>query len=201
MLRDPDIRAAILASLAGASGLVLEELNVGLYHARIDVAHLTPEQWTGYEIKSDTDTCRRLPEQARWYGLVFDRLVAVIAERHLAEVQSVVPEWWGIVLARPDGGGVRLETVRGAGRNPAVNPEWVAHMLWRPEMQEVVLQIGLRRSLRYRSRNVMVKAIVDALPLPELRREVTERISRRTDWLETRRAGLGMAAVREWENC
>lgn len=54
----------------------------------------------GYELKGDHDTLCRLPEQANAYSAIFDFVTLVVSERHLLRAIDVVPDWWGIRIAR-----------------------------------------------------------------------------------------------------
>ena len=80
-MRDGDVRAALHSQLAGRRSLVIDEL--GLCGAvRVDVATVD-DALTGYELKSASDTLRRLPTQVEYYSKVLDYSVLVVADNHL----------------------------------------------------------------------------------------------------------------------
>ena len=94
------------------------------WQRRIDIATLNSE-FSGYEIKSSRDTLSRLPGQADLYGRVFDRVTLVVTNRHHDKALDLLPQWWGIMVARQDGGHVILELER----EPAINTKLDAHAL------------------------------------------------------------------------
>ena len=87
LMNDVQIRTALKRELLlqykdDRETVVIEELGVHHGTSRIDLA-VVNGVLHGFEFKSDRDTLTRLPEQANAYGLVFDRLTLVVAERHV----------------------------------------------------------------------------------------------------------------------
>ena len=134
-MRDSDIRLALYAKLSEEYGndpttFVRPEVGLCAGKRRIDVMVVNGEL-TGYEIKSDEDTLARLVGQAEAYGLVLDRAVLVTTNRYLEDALAVLPNWWGVTVARAEDNVVHLECVR----SPALNCEHdafaLAQFLWR----------------------------------------------------------------------
>src|SRR6266849_8615145 len=103
-MNDAQIRIATKQALfvqhrGDAETVIFDELGVQHGVARIDLAVVNGELH-GFELKSDRDTLARLPEQVESYGRVFDRVTLVVEERHLRRAVEMVPEWWGIRVAR-----------------------------------------------------------------------------------------------------
>ena len=148
--KDQDIRQALKQRLEGEfpEGLVVEELAMKHGDYRVDVA-VVGDRLHGYEIKSDADTLKRLPDQAKQFSLVFHRLTLVVGPEHLAGALGIVPKWWGVVLAVRDGfGGVGLQAIREATENPKPNYRWVARLLWRDELCAILKAHGHGAGLR-----------------------------------------------------
>ena len=86
--------------------VVVDELGLKHGRCRADIAVINGH-FIGYEIKSDNDSLRRLPEQIDVYSAVFDRASVIVGEKHACAVKSLIPGWWGLILASqgPRGGG------------------------------------------------------------------------------------------------
>src|SRR3990167_10801492 len=84
---------------------IFEELGVAHGAARVDIAVVNGIMH-GYEVKSDLDTLRRLPEQIEVYNSVFDKMTLVVGKSHLYEAIKIIPDWWGVVVAKVDENGV-----------------------------------------------------------------------------------------------
>lgn len=186
-VHDQDIRAELNRQLdqrhAGdPEARIVNEMGVLVGSSRIDVAVINGHL-EGFEIKSEHDNLSRLPRQARAYGRVFDRLTAICAERHVADAQEVLPSWWGIKIAEPDGEGVRIVQQRSARANRMVDPRAVAQLLWRHEALDLLDALGEARGLRNKPKRVLWTALAEALPPRELRALVRERLRARKGWL------------------
>lgn len=144
--KDQDIRRALRLrlELSFPEALVLDELAIKHGDYRVDVA-VVGDMLHGYEIKSDADTLKRLPDQAKQFSLVFHRMNLVVGPEYLADALSIVPKWWGVTLAVRDAfGGVTLDEVRAPGDNPKMNYRWVVRLLWRDELTGLLRSRGDR---------------------------------------------------------
>lgn len=145
--RERTIRAALrnwLAERHPASASVVDELAIKHGKFRVDVAVIA-DRLHGYEIKSDQDTLKRLPAQAKHFSLVFHRMTLVIGPELLASALSVVPRWWGIVLVTEgEDGEARFAELRAAEENPKPNYRWVVRLLWRDELTASLKAHGVR---------------------------------------------------------
>lgn len=186
-VRDRDIRRALLKELDRAHAherhqtLILDEMGVCEGEARIDVA-VVNGSIAGYEIKSESDTLVRLGRQVAAYGRVFDEVSIVVSPRHAEKIMALVPDWWGIVVARGDRSAVALDIVRQTSRNPAPDAYAVAQLLWRDEVLELLTDLGQAGGLRSKPRRALWRALADAMPLADLGDAVRERLRRRCDW-------------------
>ena len=189
-VRDADIRSRLDALLQQQhSGepdtIIRHEMSLCGWKRRIDIATLNGE-FSGYEIKSDRDTLSRLPGQADLYGRVFDRVTLVVAGRHHKQALDLVPDWWGIVVARHDGDCVILEPEREPAINTSLDAHALAQLLWRSEALEEMKARGLARGLSRQYRDEVVLALSQCVPVGELRGIVHARIKARADWRDGR---------------
>lgn len=151
---------------------IVEEFWVPARNERADLA-LLGERLEGYEIKTSRDNLNRLPRQAEAYGRVFDRCTAVVAPRHLEGVEELLPQWWGVVLIHNREGTPKLESMRSAGANPALDDQTLVRLLWKSEAQEALEVIGVAAEPGA-SRFRLWEMLLDAASAPRLRELVRE---------------------------
>ena len=129
---------------------IIEELGVKNGAVRIDMAVVNGIMH-GYEIKSDRDTLHRLPNQMNEYNKVFDKITLVVGISHLHEAINLIPDWWGLKLAKINPNNeVIFYNIREAENNRIQNVISVARLLWREE----ALQILDRKSTRLNSSHI-----------------------------------------------
>ncbi|MCK4123781.1 MULTISPECIES: sce7726 family protein [Ralstonia solanacearum species complex] len=185
--RDRDVRDAVLRKvladhLADPRVLVVEELGLQHGSCRIDIA-VVNGFLHGYELKSDSDTLERLPAQVEAYSYALDRATLVVGGNHLEAAEALLPSWWGIKVARNGKrGGVVIETHRAVGMNPCVSPYHLAHLLWRPEVAEILSARGVEGRQLRGNRRELYKLAADLIPLNELRLFVRESLKHRKGW-------------------
>jgi hypothetical protein len=107
---------------------------------------------------------------------------------------DMVPWWWKIVVAHPKDG-TAFRTVRRGRLNPDVDALSIAQLLWRDEVLEELMALGLARGLKTQPRRVLWRKLADSLDLPQLRRLVRRRLKTRSDWRSagTRKSCDGMS--------
>ncbi len=163
--------------------VVLNEFGIQHGRYRADIATVNGRM-TGYEIKSNNDSLRRLDSQVRGYSAVFDRAILIAGSRHLPNVGRLVPAWWGIVSAAPGPrGAIHFKTIKRGCTNPAVNDLAVCQLLWRAEAQEILSETAVDSKLLRMKRSILYGILVDEMSSQELRRLVREKIRQRRNWL------------------
>src|SRR5713226_5576659 len=186
-MRDGDVRRVLrdrlLATHAHDEGaLLVEELGLCRGTVRVDLA-IVNGILKGYEIKSERDTLVRLESQACIYSQVFDTVTLVVADRHLAAAEAIVPPWWGIEVATcDDASSVKLAVVRDEAANPSVDAHSLAQLLWRDEVIAILEQLSPSKSFSSKPRKVLWEYLVSAVPLPDLKGAVRDSIKSRTGW-------------------
>lgn len=151
MTTDADIRPALLELLRERhidddSCRIYCEYGLRLGERRIDVLVLNGRM-EGFEIKSDRDTLDRLEHQADIYNQVLDTVTLVVGRRHLETARSVVPKWWGIIVAESIDGIVELRQARRAKPNSHADAASLALLLSRNEAIAVLRKYDAHRGL------------------------------------------------------
>lgn len=172
VMRDVDIRAALvrkLSSAAGAGGVVRHELGVLNGNRRVDVVRIG-ERLEGWEIKSDVDTLTRLPGQAQVFSQILDRATLVASAKHLDKAIDILPPWWGVMSAvRGQRGGITLASVRRPSSNPELDPMALAQLLWRDEAMSALSKYGFNRGLSGKSRWYVWERMAEKVDTEDLR--------------------------------
>lgn len=186
-LRDSDVRQAAYRRLLTHARtcpdtLVIDELGLNHGSCRIDIAVINGHI-RGVEIKAEADTLERLPRQVAAYGEVVDKALLIVDPKHLASAMTMVPDWWGIIVAeRGTTQGVRFRRVRPERANKGIDPLTLARLLWRPEAQAILRSLGVSERELRAPRATLYKMLVDRLPLRRLSQTVRETLKARTLW-------------------
>jgi hypothetical protein len=144
-LRDIDVRVPLRTMIRREfddDSVFLEEMVVPMRDTRIDLA-VVNGSFHGFEIKSDVDTLRRLPLQRDSYNALFDQITLVVVSRHVKKALTIIPEWWGVAIANRLDRHVDIEWSRLPSENPSTNPDTVVRLLWRDEVERIILDVGL----------------------------------------------------------
>lgn len=161
---------------------IIEELGVQHGTARVDIA-IVNGIMHGYEIKSDQDTLQRLPEQINVFNSVFDKMTLVVGKNHLYQAVNIVPEWWGITIAKiGDNGSVIFNVIRGEEFNENQDGISVARLLWREEALRILEKNNEANGFYSKPRDLIYEKLAGVLDQKTLNREVRETLFLRTDW-------------------
>lgn len=191
-LRDGDIRSAAHSKLLGharrcVDTLVIDELGLGHGACRVDIAVINGHI-RGLEIKAEADTLDRLPRQVTAYGEVVDKATLIVAERHLQAAQSIIPDWWGIVVAsRAASGGVTFQRARGEHVNRWTDPMMVARLLWRDEVVALLRAYGESERALRAPRSILYGLLIDVLSRRGLAQTVRDTLKSRASWRDRTR--------------
>lgn len=162
---------------------IFEELGVAHGAARVDIAVVNGIMH-GYEVKSDLDTLRRLPEQMEMYNSVFDKVTLVVGSTHLIAAFREIPEWWGVETARVDeNGSVFFNKIREPHNNPQQQKISIARLLWRHEALEKLKELGKADGVRSKPREAIYERLAESLELEPLKKYVRSVLQySRQDW-------------------
>lgn len=182
---DKLIRADFKASLENKylNAMIVEELGITHGAARIDIAVINSEIH-GYELKSDLDTLDRLPEQMRIYNSVLDKVTLVVGKKHLFEAINIVPEWWGITIAKIANSGEKIAfyEIRKAEENPCQDKVAIASLLWREEALNILEEFDQAKGFRSKPRKTIYEKLVEVLDGQTLRETVRAHLCTRVNW-------------------
>ncbi|EKO3509357.1 sce7726 family protein [Vibrio fluvialis] len=147
MLNDKKIREELIKRLIKknlSESDIFEEIAVkrGLAVADVVANFNTPHC---YEIKSDVDSLTRLTKQSIYFSDVFKKVTLVTTEKHLEKAQLIVPEWWGIIVAKESTKNkIVLKYSRASKVNPKNTTENLLNMLWNEELKSILSNINAK---------------------------------------------------------
>lgn len=122
--------------------------------SRADVLAVVPGLILGFEIKSDSDTYKRLKTQVKDYEKYCDKCYVVVGESHI-HVSEHVPEYWGIIVVTED----NVIVDRDADTCPKVRINNQLDLLWRNELLNVQIKNGLPKLMNVRRRLIYDRLI------------------------------------------
>jgi hypothetical protein len=176
MMNDADMRRPLRQVLdceqaADPETRIVEEMCIHSGAARIDVAVINGVLH-GYELKSDRDTLDRLSEQAESYCAVFDQLTLVVGERHVRNAAELVPDWWGITVARYWRGNLLFRDLKRSQMNPSLDPVSIAELLWRDEALKFLSDLDSAEGMRSKPKSRVCEKLAEVANLSALRDRV-----------------------------
>lgn len=184
-MREAQIKRALTSHLestqACLANLFLEEVELNGGEVRADLVDV--REMHCYEIKSETDSLRRLIGQGSRYARVFDRITLVTAERHLKKALPLLPPWWGIMVV-PEIEGGEFKMIRTAKPNKRHEPQVLATLLKRDEALSLLGELGLARGWKSKSLYLIHAHLADLLSIEELRNRVRSYLIRRAEGSE-----------------
>lgn len=142
--------------------LVINEFTYGNFSRRVDLAFIKNNEIYGIEIKSEFDTLNRLDGQVKEYQKVFDKVIVVVATKHLDHALALLPESVALWEFNKD----RFKVVR-RGKKVKIRDKSIFIDLMRVvDLIKVSNRFGL--SYKTKSRNELSK-VVSNLPINKLR--------------------------------
>ncbi len=177
-LYDRDIREPLYFFLEEKYGKIriIEEKITG--RARADAVMVTENALYGIEIKSDADTYARLPGQVHEYDRFFDFNYAVVGLSHTAHIEEHLPDHWGIITAERTESGLDFYIMRRPKRNPRREIARKVSLLWRPEMENILVTAHLP-SYRGYSKARVAKRLPELFPPDRLDRLISDALFER----------------------
>lgn len=161
---------------------IIEELGVSHGTARIDIAVVNGIMH-GYEIKSDRDTLERLPEQLEEFNNVFDKLTLVVGKRHLYRAIHMIPDWWGLMIAKFDANNdVIFQTIREPENNKGQIGISIARLLWRGEALQILEGKNSADGVRNKPREFIYERLADVLDTTSIKEQVNTLLVSREGW-------------------
>ncbi|MEI7761587.1 MAG: sce7726 family protein, partial [Thermoleophilia bacterium] len=141
-VNDEAIREWLLPFLVRRGGRPLNEISLASNNTRIDVVAMLDGTLCGFEIKSESDTLKRLPAQAKRYKRYFRKLILVVAEGHLEKARELLPGYWGLWVVHSSASGVEIVHEAAPARSPKQNrhqkPEPLAYLMRKAELIDLL---------------------------------------------------------------
>ncbi len=161
---------------------IIEELGVKHGTGRFTIAVVNGIMH-GYEIKSDKDTLQRLPRQICTFNPIFDQLTLVVGKSHLFDAFNIVPDWWGIMIAKINiNGSVVFNIIRKGENNKNQDGTSLARLLWREEALNILKEKGEAKGFNSKPRESIYEKLSTILDHKTLGEKVRETIFFRKDW-------------------
>lgn len=184
-MKDPCIRkllkeTELLHYSSDAKTRIVEELNLPVAGARVDIAVINGSMH-GYEIKSASDTLKRLTSQVEAYSKVFDFLSVVTEEKYRKQITAAVPRWVGLIICSEKEGNFTAKRVRRSKPNKKQNSFYLARLLWRDELIEILTsnEIAFKR----KDRNwILCESLAANLPTAKVSAIVRQKLKDRKGW-------------------
>ena len=186
-MNDYQIRTALKQKLlnrylSDPDTLILDELGLRHGAARVDLV-VVNSILHGFELKSDRDSLARLPNQARIYNSVLDRVTLVVGNRHADKALQIVPEWWGVILVdKRQCGEIHFSDIKQAHNNPSPDILAIAKLLWRKEALVLLEEFGAADGFRFKPRAAIYVRLTEVVELDLLRSRVRYQLKNRTSW-------------------
>lgn len=172
-MREAEIKLALTHHLAtnmpDASYHFLEEVQLNGGEIRADLVQVLDMHC--YEIKSETDSLKRLVGQGSRYARAFDQVTLVTAKCHLKKAMPMLPPWWGVMVI-PDEAGKTFRQVRKAKPNRRHEPDVLVTLLKRQEALRILEEQGITRGFKSKSLYLIQAKLIELLPLNELKERV-----------------------------
>ncbi len=180
-MRDRDIRQCLRRELALKSPrgtVIVDEVGICQGTVRIDVAAVN-ESFYGYELKSASDSLKRLDNQVKVYDKVLDYASVVVSPNHLVGATERVRPWWGIYLVIEREGVLDIEIVREPSLNGSIEVRALAELLWHEETLKLLEKRGALRGVKSKPRRFAWDRLVEVYSLDEIREVVRKKVRRR----------------------
>jgi hypothetical protein len=152
VLSDKSIRSELINFLnnrAPAPNAIIEELRVHDGNAIADVVAVYKNAHC-FEIKGENDTLNRILRQAEYYNTTFTKITLVTTENHLSTAEKLIPNYWGVLLAKSCGDKISFSYVRKAKHNTSISKALALSMLWKSELITIandLNNVGLKKSI------------------------------------------------------
>lgn len=153
-------------------GKIIEEFSVCDGAARVDLAAVNGVMH-GFEIKSDIDSLERLPHQMELYSSVFDKVTLVVGATHLYHAFNLVPDWWGVTVARVNEEGlVSFNEIREPELNRHIRVQAIVKLLWKDEALGILNELGFSKGYKSKNRDQICNRLVEVLDAETLTSKV-----------------------------
>lgn len=182
-LKDHHVRSVLLSNLKATyqdseDTRIINELGINFGASRIDVA-VVNGILHGYEIKSESDTLKRLPQQMEYYNRLFERMTIVTDPKFLEAIEQLVPKWWGIQIVNKKPSSLSLKTIRKGRRKPSQDKELLLKLLWKEDLERFVDYVGYPKKFKSLRKNTLLQLFNNEVDLKTARVFVYDTLKQR----------------------
>jgi len=157
---------------------IIDELVIG--KARADIV-IVKDSLTGYEIKSDTDTYKRLPGQIKEYDIYFQKNYLAVGAVNIKTAANHIPPYWGIMyFSETENGVLHTEIVRKAEPSPKFNLKKQLSLLWRKELNAILKTNNLAKCYG-KNKAYITNYLIGRVPKNILQKQICDELLER-DW-------------------
>jgi len=164
-MTEQDIRALLFDFLERngelTNSLIVEEVPVGQGSVKADIV-IMDEVLRCYEIKSESDSLRRLIRQGWHYNRAFNQVTLVAASKHIHPSREVVPNWWGIYEITPSR---EILVIREPGVNPDLQTNGLSELLTREESLSLLEELASVKGVKSKSTRVIHEKLAEICDL------------------------------------
>lgn len=185
-MHDLDIRIEVHKRLVHEYELdpttkIVDELALCQGISRIDIAVINGKIH-GYEIKSDSDNLKRLPQQQEVYSKVLDQITIVANECHIDGIKDIVPDWWGISSVSEYEKAVIINQIRKPLDNQNVDSLSLAQLLWKDEILDILKLYNIEKGLKSKPRYYLWEFLACNISKEDLSLHVRTKLKSRANW-------------------
>ncbi|MAD73818.1 MAG: hypothetical protein CML20_03270 [Rheinheimera sp.] len=186
-MNDPDIRQFIISRLAKRKAFknekLLEEVALQNGVIRADMVYCS-NKLECFEIKSHSDSLKRLVSQGWQYEQSFDFITLVCATKHLSPALDIIPEWWGVIEVTKSG---LLKAHRRTKPNPYVSISGMVDILTNDESKQFLTSINNGTGISNLSHSQLKVRIQNASTISTLRKWILNTLpNRQASWKPSR---------------
>ena len=176
---DREIRDELLEDLRSNKNNIKVINELDLHGAVVDIAVINKKYFCGYEIKSDRDNLLRLPIQMQIYNYVFDKITIVVGVSKLLEANRIIPDFWGIMIAKDGDGKITLTEKRKPKLNRYINKNWLSKKLWKSDIVDILKAKDLYKGKSQYDRGDLLDFLMGIITLNELRYHIRKILIKR----------------------
>jgi len=158
---------------------IIDELVIG--KARADIVAVT-DMLTGYEIKGDTDSYTRLPEQIKEYDRYFQQNYLVVGKSHSKSAPAHIPPYWGLLCVSETEDDLPVELLQAPAKNPKFSMRKQISLLWRRELVSILVANKLPKCSG-KSKAFIRRYLLENVPAENLQLQICEELFER-EWTD-----------------
>jgi len=167
---------------ANKDTLVINELGLNNGKSRADIAVINGSL-IGYEIKSDNDSLLRLKQQVQAYDSVFNKSYIIVSHRYQKIIHKYIPEFWGIIISEKSKKNVvNFNLARKAYKNKKTKPIFIARLLWRTEVIEILKNCKVSSKFLRQPREILYESLIEIYNTKALQKIIIKYLKNRKNW-------------------